>query len=145
MRDGKASKRGCVILTALIFKGTQKMKNKRIRRGMENLLLWIFILLFIVLTDTLVYASSLLNFKEGSQLILVFSLYLLAYIAGLSLLAVAWNWSGRFTAPTPLPGQRISVNYEATVEEHEQIRKFLTEIRKAEVAALPTGQPAPLE
>lgn len=112
---------------------------------MENLLLWIFILLFIVLTDTLVYVSSLLNFKESSQLILVFSLYLLVYIAGLSLLAVAWNWSNRFTAPTPLPGQRISVNYEATFEEHEQIRKFLTEIRKAKVATLPTGQLAPLE
>lgn len=96
---------------------------------MLNLLIWINLLLFIACTNALVYASSLLNFKESSQLIFVFSLYLFVYFGALMLLTQLWNLSRKFLAPKPFPGQKIVVTYEVTLEEYEKIKDFLAEIR----------------
>ena len=105
------------------------MNKTQIKGGMLNLLIWITLLLFIACTNALVYASSLLNFKESSQLIFVFSLYLFVYFGALMLLTQLWNLSRKFLAPKPFPGQKIVVTYEVTLEEYEKIKDFLAEIR----------------
>lgn len=101
----------------------------KLSAGLRNFLLWVFILLFIVSTDTLIYLSSLLDFNDGPQLIFVFSLYLLVYITVLILLATLWQFLHKLLASNPLPGQKIRVTYEVTFEEYEQIKLFLAEIR----------------
>lgn len=101
----------------------------KLSAGLRNFLLWVFILLFIIATDTLIYLSSLLDFNDGSQLIFVFSLYLLTYITVLILLVAAWQFLHRLLATNPLPGQKIRVTYEVTAEEYEQIKLCLAEIR----------------
>ncbi|TVT79594.1 hypothetical protein [Pseudomonas sp. H3(2019)] len=105
------------------------MKNTKLKAGMCNFLLWIFMLLFIISTNTLVYLSSLLNFNDSSQLIFVFSLYLLVYIVSLILLAWVWRFLHKFLAIKTLPGQKILVTYEVTFEEYEKIKVFLAEVR----------------
>lgn len=37
----------------------------KVATGVRSLLLWVFILLFIVVTDTLIYLSTLLDFKDA--------------------------------------------------------------------------------
>lgn len=101
----------------------------KLKAGMRNFLLWIFILLFIVSTNTLVYVSLLLNFKDSSQLIFVFSLYLLVYIVALILLVWVWQFLHKFLAVKSLPGQKILATYEVTFEEYEKIKVFLAEVR----------------
>ncbi|MCH4873943.1 hypothetical protein [Pseudomonas sp. TMW22091] len=105
------------------------MNKTRLKGGMHNLLLWITLLLFIACTNALIYASSLLNFRESSQLIFVFSFYLFAYLGALFLLIQLWNFAHKFLAPKPLPGQKIVVTYEVTLEEYEKIKTFLADIR----------------
>lgn len=101
----------------------------KLAAGMQNFLLWIFILLFIVTTDTLIYLSTLLDFNDAPQLIFVFSLYLLVYLGALFLMVAAWNSLHKLLAVKPLPAQKIKLAYELTFEEHEKIRAFLSEIR----------------
>ena len=105
------------------------MNKTRIKGGMHSLLQWITLLLLIACTNTLIYASSLLNFRESAQLIFVFSFYLFAYLGALFLLIQLWNFAHKFLAPKPLPGQKIVVTYEVTLEEYEKIKTFLTDIR----------------
>lgn len=105
------------------------MNKTRIKGGMLNLLVWITLLLLIACTNALIYASSLLNFRESSQLIFVFSFYIFAYLGALFLLIQLWNFAHKFLAPKPFPGQKIMVTYEVTLEEYEKIKIFLGEIR----------------
>ena len=105
------------------------MKNMKLSAGMRNFLLWIFMLLFIVATDTFIYLSSLLDFSDGSQLIFVFSIYLLVYVVFLILLVWAWQFLHRLLALKPLPGQKILVTYELTFDEYEKLKNYLAEIR----------------
>ncbi|UXZ98117.1 hypothetical protein K3169_09705 [Pseudomonas phytophila] len=101
----------------------------KLTAGMRNFLFWIFILLFIVATDTLIYLSMLLDFNDAPQLIFVFSLYLLAYLAVLTLMVAAWQSLHKLLAVKPLPAQKIKLTYELTFEDHERVKAFLSEIR----------------
>ncbi|MBK5373835.1 MULTISPECIES: hypothetical protein [unclassified Pseudomonas] len=101
----------------------------KLATGVRSFLLWVFILLFIVVTDTLIYLSTLLDFKDAPQLIFVFSFYLLAYLAALILMVAAWQFLHKLLAAKPLPAQKIKLTYVLTFEEHEKIKAFLSEIR----------------
>ena len=101
----------------------------KLTAGMRNLLFWIFILLFIVATDTLIYLSMLLDFNDAPQLIFVFSLYLLVYLAVLTLMVAAWQSLHKLLAVKPLPSRKIKLTYELTFEDHERVKAFLSEIR----------------
>jgi hypothetical protein len=101
----------------------------KLTAGMRSFLLWVFILLFIVATDTLIYLSMLLDFNDAPQLIFVFSLYLLVYLTALILMVAARQSLYKFLAVKPLPAQKIKLSYELTFEDHEKIKAFLSEIR----------------
>lgn len=105
------------------------MKNPKRGTGMHSFLLWIFFLLFVVATNCLVYLSSLLDFKEGAQLVFVFSFYLIMYLGALTLLVSMWQFFQKKLVVEGFPGQKILVTYEVTFDEYEQIKIFLGEIR----------------
>jgi uncharacterized membrane protein len=101
----------------------------KIRLGINSLLAWVFILLFITATNALVYVSSLLNFKESAELIFVFSFYLFAYLGCLLVLFQAWFTLHKRLALKRLPGEKLLVTYEVSFDEYEKIKSYLTEIR----------------
>ncbi len=105
------------------------MKGAKIKSGLHSLCVWVFVLLFVVVTNCLVYLTSLLDFSEGWQLIFVFSFYLVAYLGVLVLLASAWSFLHKFLVAKDFPGQKILVTYEVTFDEYEKIKGFLSEIR----------------
>nr|WP_322843725.1 hypothetical protein [Pseudomonas sp. B33.4] len=106
-----------------------RMNHKKLGSGMQSFLSWVFILLFITCTNTLIYLSSLLDFKESANLIFVFSFYLIAYMAALFFLSKTWQCLHRLLAPEPLPIEKIVVTHEVTFEELEKIKSLLAEMR----------------
>lgn len=105
------------------------MKGAKLKVGLHGFCVWIFLLLFVVATNCLIYLASLLDFSEGWQLIFVFSFYLISYLGVLTLLASAWVFLQRFLVVKDWPGQKILVTYEVTFDEYEKIKCFLNDIR----------------
>jgi ABC-type nickel/cobalt efflux system permease component RcnA len=95
---------------------------------MNNFLGWIFFFLFIISTNALIYLGSLLNFRESSELILVFSFYLIIYLFCVSLIFRVW-FSLHKRLEKASPTEKLQVTFEMTLEEYDKIKHYLLQIR----------------